>query len=272
MGKISDALEKHEKERAITTEPLPLRKPSIQIEEKKDLATQADLMIPGSFNPKLVTLSAPDSSDAENFKVLRAQILFAKERQRPRLIMITSVFPGEGKTFVAANLAASIAQGVDEYVLLLDCDLRRATSHTLFGYSNTVGLSEYLSGEKELSNLFLKTKIKKLSILPAGRPSPNPSELLASNKMKALLQEVKNRYDDRFIILDTAPSQVLAEANVLAKYVDGVIFVVRAQKTPRATIQKGIDVIGKEKILGIVFNGYQQTFRTYGQYYKKYYK
>ena len=256
----------------ITTDKIPLKKSSMPVEEKKDRPASVEFLIPESFSPKLVTLSAPDSLDAENFKVLRAQILFAKDRQRPRLIMVTSVFPGEGKTFVSANLAASIAQGIDEHVLLVDCDLRRPDMHQMFGFSNTVGLSEYLRGEKELSDLFIRTKIKKLSILPAGRPTSNPSELLASNKMKSLLQEVKNRYDDRFIILDTAPSQVLAEANVLSKYVDGVIFIVRSQKTPRETIRKGIDVIGKENIIGVVFNGYQQTFRSYGQYYKKYYK
>ncbi|MBN1847935.1 MAG: polysaccharide biosynthesis tyrosine autokinase [Deltaproteobacteria bacterium] len=271
MGKISDALEKYKKERAVKTEPLPLNKPATSRELEKNRPAPIDFVMPETYSPKLITLSSPDSLDAENFKVLRAQILFAKDRKRPRLIMVTSVFPGEGKTFVATNLAASIAQGVDEYVLLLDCDLRRSTAHKLFGFSNLVGLSEYLRGEKELSDLFLKTQIKKLSFIPAGRPSPNPSELLASNKMKTLLHEVKNRYDDRLVILDTAPSQVLAEANVLSQYVDGIIFVIRAQKTPREAIRKGIELIGKDKILGIVFNDYQQPFKSYGQYYKKYY-
>jgi exopolysaccharide/PEP-CTERM locus tyrosine autokinase len=272
MGKISDAFERHKKERTIKTEPLPLKEPPTPSEEKKGRTAPTDLIMSETYNPKLVTLSAPDSLDAENFKVLRAHILYAKERKRPRLIMVTSVLPGEGKTFVSANLAVSIAQGIDEHVLLIDCDLRRPNLHDMFRYSNTIGLSEYLRGEKELSDLFLRTKIQKLSMLPAGRSSSNASELLASNKMKELLHEVKNRYGDRFIILDTAPSQVLAEANVLSQYIDAVIFVVRAYKTPRETVQKGIEVIGKEKILGIVFNDYQQTSRTYGQYYKKYYK
>lgn len=222
------------------------------------------------FNSKLVVFTAPESYDAENFKILRAQIIFPKDGKRPRTIMITSAFPGEGKTFVAANLAASLAQGIDEYVLLIDCDLRRPTVHSMFGYSNREGLQEYLTGKRQLSDLFIKTKINKLSLLTAGRLSPNPSELLSSDMMKDFLEEVKGRYEDRFIIIDSPPSQFASEANVLAKRVDGIIFVIMSGKSPRKQIQRGIEFLGKEKILGIVFNGYSQTDKYYRKYDKEY--
>lgn len=271
MGKISDALDRYKKENAIKTEQLPLERAATLKKEKIGKPSSTELIISEKINSKLVTFFAPDTIDAENFKILRSQLLFGKESERPRLIMVTSAFPGEGKTFVSANLAVSIAQGIDEYVLLVDCDLRRPDLHNMFGFSNRIGLSEYLSGKNELSELFLRTKIEKLSLLPAGTPSRNASELIASNKMKSLLDEIKNRYDDRFIILDTAPSQVLAEANVLANYVDGIILVVLGHKTPRGEVNKSIEGLGKEKILGIVFNGFNQSYKAYGQYYKKYY-
>jgi protein-tyrosine kinase len=272
MGKISDALERHQKERGIKTETLypekrpetPVRGPVIQVH--REIISQKD------YDPRLVVMTAPESYEAENFKLLRAQLMFAKDRKRPRTIMVTSAMPGDGKTFVAANLAVSIAQGIDEHVLLVDCDLRRSDLHRMFGLSRSDGLHEYLAGKTQLPELLIKTKINKLSILPAGNPPHNPSELLASSAMKAFLEEIRDRYDDRIIVLDTAPSQVLAEASVLSNFVDGIVFVVRAEKTPRELIRKSIDSLGKDKVLGIVFNGHSQEQKTYGKYYEKYYK
>jgi exopolysaccharide/PEP-CTERM locus tyrosine autokinase len=209
--------------------------------------------------------------DAENFKVLRAQLLFPKKGKKPRSIMITSAFPGEGKTYVSSNLAASIAMGVNEHVLLVDCDFRKPRVHEVFGYSNHKGLHEVLAGEEDLRDLIIGTKIEKLSLLTAGKPTPRPSELLSSTEMKEFLEEVKGRYDDRYVIIDATPSQVTAEAAVLARYVDGVVFVVMAQKSPREAIQKSIELIGPEKVLGIVFNGYSESHKGYYKYYRKYY-
>ena len=186
--------------------------------------------------------------------------------------MVTSAMPGDGKTFVAANLAASIAMGIDEYVLLVDCDLRRPDLHRMLGLSNAEGLREYLSGKKDLRDLLVRTSIDKLSLLPAGSPPHNPSELLASAGMKSFLEEIRNRYEDRFIIIDTAPSQVLTEANILANFVDGIIFVVMDQITPREAVQKAIENLGKKKVLGVVYNGHSQRYKSYGKYYKEYYK
>ena len=186
--------------------------------------------------------------------------------------MVASAVPGEGKTFVSANLAVSIALGIDEYVLLVDCDLRRPNLHEMLGYTNPEGLHEYLIGKKELPDLIIRTQIGKLSLLPGGNSPPNPSELLASTRMEAFLEEVKGRYEDRFIVIDSPPSQITSEANVLARHVDGVILVVMAQRSPRAVVSKTIDNLGREKILGVVFNGYSQDIKGYYKYYKKYYK
>lgn len=272
MGKISDALEKRRKDTAIRVERLPTSDGPPPQDKAPVTISPKRLEVQANFSPKLVVMSAPDSVDAENFKILRAQILFPKNGSKPRSIMVTSALPGEGKTFVAANLAASIAIGVNEYVLLLDCDLRRPSLHQMFGYSNAKGLHEYLKGEARLEDLIIRTAIEKLSILPAGKPARDATELLSSAKMRDFLVEVKNRYPDRYIVLDATPSEITAEASVLSQNVDGVIYVVRACRAPRALIKRSIENLNKSHVIGIAFNAYDGSYRHYTKYYKKHYK
>jgi Mrp family chromosome partitioning ATPase len=243
MGKISNALERYKKEKSIKAERLPIAEPE-NLTKKGPRSTLArELIIQNGFSPKLVVLSAPESLEAENFKTLKAQILFPKNGKSPQTIMVTSAFPAEGKTFVSANLAVSLAR-----------------------------LHEYLLGRGKLPDLLVRTKIEKLSLLTAGSSASNPTELVSSNRMKKFLEEVKGRYQDRFIIIDATPCNVTAEASVLAKYVEGIIFVVMAKKTSRETIQRNVETLGKRKIIGIVFNGYNKAFKNYRKYYNKYYK
>jgi protein-tyrosine kinase len=272
MGKITNAFERYQKERAVKTEKLPLGHTEDLAPEEYESPLVRETFLHRGFNPKLVVLSAPESLEAENFKILKSQILFPKDGEIPKIIMVTSAFPGEGKTFVAANLAVSLAQGINEHVLLVDCDLRKPSLNKMLGYSNAEGLYEYLTGKRELPDLIINTNIEKLSLLVGGRSLSHPGELLASKRMKQFLQETKSRYEDRFVVLDATPSQITAETSVLANYVDKIIFVVMADKSPRETIQKSIDSLGKHKILGIVFNGYRRKFGSYQKYYKKYYK
>ena len=271
MGKISDALEKYKREKSIKPADYLINTAEKFVRSESG-SPVCDFFDSQKYSPKLVTLSVPDSVDAESFKTLRTQILFAKDRDRPRALMVTSTFPGEGKTFVAANLAVSIAMGIDEYVLLIDGDLRRPRLHEMLGYTNCDGLHEYLTGKNQLPDLIIRTEIEKLSILPAGRMPPNPTELLSSTRMKEFLEEVRERYQDRFIIVDSTPMQFTAEASILANYVDGVILVIMAQKSPRKAIQEAIKSLGKDKVLGLVFNGYSKAYDHYGRYYSKYYR
>jgi exopolysaccharide/PEP-CTERM locus tyrosine autokinase len=270
MGKISDAFERHQRDKEIRVEPLFRDKPSSagSEESEKPLIKES---LPVHVDPKVVMLSAPDSAEAENFRVLRTQLLFTDEEKRPRTIMVSSLLPGEGKTFVSTNLAVCFAQGIDEYVLLVDCDLRRPQVHETLGYRNVDGLQEHLTGKRDLKDLIIKTQIDKLSILPAGKRSPNPAELLSSARMRTFLKEIKERYDDRLVIIDSGPVHITPESKVLAEYVDRIILVVMAGKAPRKEIQKAIDNLGKDKILGIVFNGYNQPTKSYHRYYEEYY-
>lgn len=272
MGKISEAFEKHRRDSRLKVEPVPIGGVDKIESPLKATFNPDEIVMAAKYDPKLVVVSAPDSMDAENFKILRAQILFPKDRERPKAIMVTSALPGEGKSFIASNLAASISLGFNEFVLLIDCDLRRPSLHKMFGISASYGLHEYLTGKAGFEDVVVKTGVNKLTLLAGGTPSPNPTELLASQMMKDFLEEVKNRYEDRYVIIDSTPVQVTAEANVLARYVDGIVFVIMAERASKELIQRSIEALGKEKILGIVFNGYDQSYRGYQKYYKKYYK
>ena len=274
MGKIFDALEKSN--RQSQAEALSRRHSSAKRANRGNdnvvALDNSNRIIKGqNIDSNLVAYHAPRSVEAELFKVLRTNLLFPASGNLPRKILITSPLPGDGKSFVTSNLAISIAQGVEEYVLLIDCDVRRPKIHKYFGFGQVVGLSEHLSVGTELSKTLLKTPIPKLTVLPAGQPPENPTELLSSKRMKALLNEVATRYDDRFIIIDSPPPSMAAETTAIVNFVDGVILIVKAGSTPRSAVDETIEQIGKEKILGVVLNQSDQPLKKYYSYGKHYY-
>lgn len=219
----------------------PLNEPQLQHtwDERLDLAVNHDQYLP------------------EIFKTLRSRILFpGEDKPVPKTIMITSVAPMEGKSFVTANLGISLAQGMDQHSLLVSCDLRRPSLSRLFGMSGQVGLAEYLSGFDDLASLIRKTTIEKLSLLASGQPPANPAELLGSSRMKRLVEELAQRYDDRIIIFDSPPFQFAAETTILAKMVDKVILVVKEGGAPKHQVVKLVEEIGQDKLLGAVYNGH----------------
>lgn len=245
-------------------EPMPDAEESIQepLSDVDDIETYY-------IDPSLVTGLEPQSIEAEQFRLLKNNILFPEKGTPPKSIMITSFSPSEGKSFVAANLAISIAQNIDEYVLLLDCDLRSPSIQSMFGLAETPGLSEYLSKGKPLSSLLVKTFLDKLTILPAGQIPDNPSELLSSDRMKRLILEIKARYSDRYIIFDTPPPHLTSETNAISRQVDGIIIVIQQGKTRKKEVLDLVDLYGKEKILGVVYN-FAKKRAGYGYGYGKY--
>ncbi len=221
-----------------------------------------------ALDKNLVSLFNPESFEAEQFKILRTNLLFPVSGKTPRSVMVTSVGPEEGKSFVAANLAISIARHMNWNVLLIDCDLRKSSVHRQFGFGNVPGLSEYIANGVPLPSLMLRTAVDHLTILPAGRPPANPSELVSSERMFALLKEVTARYNDRLIILDSPPPKLTAESAALARHVDGILLVVKYASTPRDAAVELVNNLGKEKILGAIVNNFDPGF---SRYYKKYY-
>jgi len=275
MGKIFDALEKANNQ---IDKTVPVTRSRA---DAKESARSADNVVALSntnkiaqeyrLDPNLVAYHSPQSIEGEVFKMLRTNLLFPSSGKPPKKILITSALPGDGKSFVSSNLAISIAQGVEEYVLLIDADVRRPTIHSYFGFGKVLGLSEHLATGTDISKILLKSPVPKLTIFPAGSSPKNPTELLSSNKMKRLLEEVVNRYDDRFIIIDSPPPSMAAETNAIVNFVDAVILVIRAGKTPKKAVTNTIEQIGKEKIVGIVLNYSDQALKNYYGYGRPYF-
>lgn len=266
MGKIFRALEK------AGNNTTPEKKSASGDDTDGQVARQSEATThscSSSTNPALVTATKPHSPASEQFRLLKNNILFPEKGNPPKTIMVTSASPHEGKSFVAANLAVSIAQSIDEYVLLMDCDLRSPSIHTLFGYgSKDQGLSDYLTNKIPLSSVLKKTSINKLTILSAGQIPSNPSELLSSGQMRRLLHEVKLRYNDRYVIIDTPPPYMTSETNAIARFVDGIILVIRQGKTRTKEVTDILDIYGREKVLGVVTNFSKKTI-GYGYGYHK---
>jgi exopolysaccharide/PEP-CTERM locus tyrosine autokinase len=283
MGKFDEALKKAEAAKNSTAvEPVTSKVVEISPEEidalKVDtsaLAQAPAALSPsaaGEVDPRLISLLDPQSPVSEQFKLLRAKLFCNSSVCRGKTIMVTSSQSYDGKSTVAANLAVTIAQGINEYVLLVDCDLRQPSLHQLFGVRNRGGLREYLENGTSIAQYLVKTQLSKLTLLPAGQPPFNPSELLSSEKMRQLIKELRDRYEDRYLILDSTPAGFAAETNFLSTMVDGAILVVRSDKTSRNSIMESIEHIGREKILGVVFNASKEKHRKYRSYYRYYQK
>jgi exopolysaccharide/PEP-CTERM locus tyrosine autokinase len=294
VGKIYDALKKAEEEAQRTKKKEPRPRTSIFSEPQKDYVknqtektTLQDHLSIGKkkfsflskskvkdsgasqkvFLDELFFINNPKSFIAEQYRIIRSHIFSLNKTKPLRTILITSALPGEGKTVTAFNLAVCIAQSINEHVLLVDADLRKPNLHTYFDLNLNGGLAQFLSYDEELSRLLFKTKIEKLTLLPAGEPPQNPSELLSTNKLTTLIQEVKSRYDDRFIIFDSSPMQQTVEPKLLAQEVDGIILVVASGLSNRSTVKRCVDTLGRDKILGVVFNKSKETDQTYNYHY-----
>jgi protein-tyrosine kinase len=265
MSKIFKALEKAERERepeSIRDLPPLIVSDEVKVREKPKKSYVPRPAVRASSDQQLVSFYQPKSLGAEQFRKLRTYLLQLNAQNPPRAIMVTSSTSGEGKTFVSANLAAGLSRDLHAHALLVDCDLRVPSLADLFGFSNRLGLSDYLRDGRKIPDLLLKTKIEKLSVLPGGNIPENPTELLGSKKMEDLVVELKSRYNDRFVIFDSTPLLATSESEVLSKLVDGIIIVVKAGVTPRETIKQAISSLDKKKILGVVLNDLQ--FRSPG--------
>lgn len=189
---------------------------------------------------------------AEEFRTLRTRLTQMREKLPLQAILVTSSLPGEGKTFVSANLAQAFAQQTGRRVLLLDGDLRLSRLHVLFGTSAVPGLSDYLRGEVEISDVLQRGSPENLFFIPGGKPPSDPIELLGNGRLKALLHRLAPLFD--WILLDSPPCVPLSDASLLAELCDGVLMVVRASKTPFDVAQKGRRQFQERHILGVVLN------------------
>lgn len=227
--------------------------------QKKNISPKAGVPARHHWEERLLLATEPDSPVAESFRRLRGTILHSPADKRPRTILITSLVPNEGKGFVCANLGVALAEEMEHHALMVDCDFRRPNLAKLFGVSNQTGLVDYLQDNVDLDLLIRKTGQHKLSLIPSGMPPHNPAELLTSTKTTSFIDEIAERYEDRIILFDSAPSVVASETSILAKRVDGVILVVRWGISSKEQVKKFVDILGPEKIIGVVFNAYKES-------------
>jgi protein-tyrosine kinase len=192
---------------------------------------------------------------SEAFKVLRTHILHHTKAEGRNTLMITGPYPGEGKTLTAVNLAISIAQEVNQTVLLVDADLRYPSVHRCFGIEVKEGLVDHLTAGVPLSELLVHPDgLAKLVLLPGGRPVAQAAELINSPLMRDLVQELKHYYENRYVIFDLPPLLTYADALAFAPLMDGIIVVVEAGKTAREDIERCQQMLEKFKLLGFVLN------------------
>lgn len=217
--------------------------------------------------PRLVTSPNADHVLVEQFRQLAATLHQAQTANGVRVILTTSAEPSEGKSLTSINLALTLSESYKRSVLLIDADLRRPSLHDIAQVSNVSGLGETLkaTGDYKLPIYRLS---ENLMLAPAGRPDPNPMGALTSPRMREMLAEAVTRFD--WVLLDAPPIGPIADSSLLAPLSDATLLVVRAGRTHHASVQKAVDVIGRDHVLGVVLNDATLTPSMSRRYYYAY--
>ncbi len=219
----------------------------------------------------LITHYQKKSQIAESFRFLRVAINFSAPAETLKVLVFTSSIPSEGKSFVAHNIAVSLAQDGNR-TLFIDADLRRPRAHAIYKMENQTGLSNFLTSQIEFDSVVRETFVENLWTILSGPVSPNPAEILGSKRMADLLQTARERFDR--IIVDAPPLAGMGDALVLGRMTTHVIFVIRAGKTPVDIILHSKELLEKSnvRIIGAVMNQVDISKQRYGSYYKYYYQ
>lgn len=202
----------------------------------------------------LITLREPGSAAAEAYRTLRTNILFSSLDRPLHTLLVTSTAPDEGKSTTLANLAVTMAQA-EQRVLVVDCDLRRPSLHTIFGVRNEQGLTSAILEQGEGPLPAQESGVPGLSILTSGPLPPRPADLLGSRRMVALIERMRAAAD--IVLFDTPPVVAVTDAAALAPRVDGVLLVLQAGQTRRDRAREARLLLEKVKanIVGVVLNG-----------------
>jgi exopolysaccharide transport family protein len=217
---------------------------------------------------ELVTQVRPQSQMAESYRALRTSLLLSNLGAPPKVIMVTSALPQEGKTTTSINCSVVLAQkGVR--VLLIDADLRRPSIHKTLGMGPRSGLTNVLTGSATLEQVISRSPIlPNLHVLPAGTPPPNPAELLASPNMRDVLAQLREQYDH--IVVDTPPSLSVTDAVVLSQRADAVVLVIRSGQTTRQALRRAREILARvnAKVVGVLLNAVDLSSPDYYYYYE----
>jgi protein-tyrosine kinase len=300
MSRIHEALKKAEQERAVaqaattdvaamSQEPIPAvatwtgREPEVPAETNLPVAAG----VPGDYlrfddlrarcahptwhlDPNVNVFFNPDLSvhGAEQFRTLRSRLYQLRGTQSLRTLLVTSAIPGEGKTFVTANLAQAIVRQPDRRALIIDADLRCARLHLPLGAPTSPGLTDYLRGEADEMAVIQHGQEGNLCFIAGGNEVTDPSELLSNGRLRKLLDRVTPVFD--WVILDSPPCVPVADASILADVCDGVLLVVRANSTPSAVAQRARQELQGKNVVGVVLNAVDEAGIYGSSYYQGY--
>ncbi len=241
--------------------PATAAKPAPVKEAPKTVSKSVRLDLAALAEMGFVTPNAPRAAIADQYRVIKRPLIAnatgkgASVVQHGNRIMVTSAMPGEGKSFTAINLAMSIAMELDYTVLLVDADVSRPSIMKTLGLPPGPGLLDLLTNKQmEMSDTLLRTNVDKLSLLPSGTPHPRATELLASDAMTDLIEEMGHRYPDRIIIFDSPPLLLTTESRVLATHMGQIVVVVQAEKTLQSQVRHALTTIESCPIKLMVLN------------------
>ena len=251
MGRIADALEKAKREQ---------KKLHRATEHGTPIVVTRDV---SGVDPHIVSHAEPQCTITEQYRMLRTNILSMNSGPPIRSLVITSAIKREGKTITVLNLASVMAPDPEKKIVAIDCDLRQPSVHKLLGAPLQPGLSEFLRGEAETEAVIQKTKIPSLSIVPAGKPPANPSELIGSERMLSFIEELKQRF--HYLIFDTPPIMAVTDAGVLGALADGVLLVVKTESTKRHIVSRAQTLLRRAntRLVGCVLT----NIREHSPYY-----
>jgi capsular exopolysaccharide synthesis family protein len=263
-----------EKKSAAAVELVPaIESPSADLAISEQRLTEGSVTEPAEFptlnitvppSSRLVFLTAPDSLAAEKFRFLGVRLRQLQQSRSLKKVLITSTIPEEGKSLVSANLAGVLARR-KQRVLLIEGDLRRPTLGQQFGLGRLAGLGEWLQSDgRKLTNLY-RLDGPDFWLMPAGDPPTNPLELMQSGKLSRLMEQLASMFD--WILIDSPPLLPLADTTVWARVTEGTLLVAREGKTEKAMLQRGLEVVKKSELLGVVLNGTHTNNKNYYQRY-----
>jgi capsular exopolysaccharide synthesis family protein len=208
------------------------------------------------FSGRLITLVNPISPASEAYRTLRTNLLYAVVDKPPKVILITSSGPTEGKSTTCANLGVVMAQA-GKNTLIVDCDLRKPVLHKIFGLRNLRGIVNVLVGEYSVKEALQKTSLQNLKVLTVGHVPPNPAEILSSERFAEFIDQLRQEFDH--VLLDAPPAELVSDAAILATQSDGTLLVLDAQKTRKGTLRhtvRSLNNVGAN-VLGTVMNNAQ---------------
>jgi capsular exopolysaccharide synthesis family protein len=275
MSRIFDALQRSGVEQtgieypdalSVATKDLEIQELSPAFPSEVSLEDFPSLEVNVEPASRLLFLTEPESLAAEKLRFLGVRMRQLQQNRPIKKVLVTSTMPEEGKSMVAANLAGVLARRKRHKVLLIEGDLRRPVLAERFGLGNLEGVAEWLRGDADTVNNVYHLQSPDFWLMPAGHPPSNPLELLQSGRLATLMSQLSPMFD--WIIVDSPPLLPLADTTVWQRVTDGALLVVREARAEKNALQRGLEILKKSDLLGVVVNG--SSNGNHHNYYQRY--